>query len=161
MRASKRVGRTARQVFRLCLVDGRLDAARVQRVVQHIVSSGRRRGLSLLSAFERLVRLYRDRHAAVVESAVPLTEDGKDEVRTSLARIYGPGLDASFEDNPALIGGMRIKVGSDVYDGSVQAKLAALEARLSPLRGSASRLRRGRHRLQARRAAPSKARRAW
>ena len=32
-----------------------------------------------------------------------------------------------FAQNPALIGGMRIKVGSDVYDGSVQARLAALQ----------------------------------
>ena len=130
MRHSKRIGKSARQLFRLCLADGRLDTQRAQRVAQHLVSSGRRRGLSVLSAFERLVRLYRDRHAAVVESAVPLSEDARVEVLASLARIYGPGLEASFEDNPALIGGMRIKVGSDVYDGSVQAKLAALEARL-------------------------------
>jgi F-type H+-transporting ATPase subunit delta len=126
MRHSKRIGKSARQLFRLCLADGRLDTQRAQRVAQHLVSSGRRRGLSVLSAFERLVRLYRDRHAAVVESAVPLSEDARVEVLASLARIYGPGLEASFEDNPALIGGMRIKVGSDVYDGSVQAKLARL-----------------------------------
>ena len=36
----------------------------------------------------------------------------------------------SFVLNPALIGGMRIQVGSDVYDGSVQAGLAALEKSL-------------------------------
>ncbi len=39
-------------------------------------------------------------------------------------------LETSFEQNAALIGGVRIKVGSDVYDGSVRARLAALEARL-------------------------------
>ena len=50
--------------------------------------------------------------------------------RAGLARVYGHGLDTSFEINPALIGGMRIRVGSDVYDGSVRARLAALEARL-------------------------------
>jgi F-type H+-transporting ATPase subunit delta len=37
---------------------------------------------------------------------------------------------ATFTVNPSLVGGMRIKVGSDVYDGSVRARLAALEARL-------------------------------
>ena len=41
--------------------------------------------------------------------------------------MYGPELNTSFADNPALIGGMRISVGSDVYDGSVKAGLAALE----------------------------------
>ena len=54
----------------------------------------------------------------------------RDGIEAGLARVYGPGLAASFEENPALIGGMRIKVGSDVYDDSVRARLAALEARL-------------------------------
>ena len=36
------------------------------------------------------------------------------------------GLNISFAQNPRLIGGLRIKVGSDVYDGSVQARLDAL-----------------------------------
>jgi F-type H+-transporting ATPase subunit delta len=39
---------------------------------------------------------------------------------------YGPGLTTSFVENPELIGGMRIQVGCDVYDGSVRARLEAL-----------------------------------
>ena len=86
--------------------------------------------MSVLTAFERLVRLYRDRHTAFVESAVPLSGDMRDGVRAGLTRVYGPALEASFGDDPALIGGIRIKVGSDVYDGSVRSRLAALAARL-------------------------------
>ena len=130
MRTNKRITRTARQVFRLCVSEGRLDEARVRQVVLHIVASRRRHGLSMQSAFERLLRLYRDRHTAFVESAMPLGRDVRDDVRVGLVRIYGPAVDASFAENPALIGGMRITVGSDVYDGSVRARLAALEARL-------------------------------
>lgn len=130
MRASKRTRRAARQLFRLCLVDGRVDEDRVRRVVQHIVVSKRRHGLSVLTAFERLVKLDRDRHKAVVESAVPLNNDLRDGIRAGLTRAYGPGLETSFDERPALIGGMRIKVGSDVYDDSVRTRLAALEARL-------------------------------
>ncbi|HZF01956.1 MAG TPA: F0F1 ATP synthase subunit delta, partial [Methylomirabilota bacterium] len=48
-------------------------------------------------------------------------------VQASLTQTYGPGLNISFGQNPALIGGMRIKVGSDVYDGSIHARLAALK----------------------------------
>jgi F-type H+-transporting ATPase subunit delta len=51
-------------------------------------------------------------------------------LQQGLTRVYGPGLNTSFIHRPALIGGMRIKVGSDVYDGSVQARLAALEEAL-------------------------------
>jgi len=34
----------------------------------------------------------------------------------------------AFSQNPSLIGGLRVQVGSDVFDGSVQARLADLEA---------------------------------
>ena len=47
-------------------------------------------------------------------------DDLRKDVAADLARMYGTGLETSFEENPALIGGMRIQVGSDVYDGSVR-----------------------------------------
>ena len=62
-----------------------------------------------------------------VESAAPLTPELQAEVRNDLARIYGPGLNLSFGQNAALIGGMRIQVGSDVYDGSVRGRLNSLQ----------------------------------
>jgi F-type H+-transporting ATPase subunit delta len=80
--------------------------------------------------FRRMVRLDSDRHRASVESATALADDLRDTVREGLARVYGPGLETSFAENPDLIGGMRIRVGSDVYDGSVRARLAAIASRL-------------------------------
>jgi F-type H+-transporting ATPase subunit delta len=92
---------------------------------------GRSRGsLAVLSDFQRLVRLERDRHTALVESATPLTDDVRRDLQESLKRRYGSALDTAFTENPDLIGGMRIKVGSDVYDGSVRARLAALASSL-------------------------------
>jgi F-type H+-transporting ATPase subunit delta len=69
------------------------------------------------------------RHTATVESATPLLSGMQASIQAGLSRVYGPGLSTAFIHSPALIGGIRIKVGSDVYDGSVQARLAALEAR--------------------------------
>jgi F-type H+-transporting ATPase subunit delta len=94
------------------------------------VAGARRRGsLALLSHFRRLVSLDRARHSAVVESATPLAADLRAQVEAGLARTYGQGVSTSFVEDPALIAGMRVKVGSDVYDGSVRAALAALEER--------------------------------
>jgi F-type H+-transporting ATPase subunit delta len=130
MKADKRARRAARQLLLLCRVDGLLDEGRVRQVSGRLAASHRRGSLSMLSQFQRLVRLDRDRHTAHVESATQLAGSLREEVQAGLTRLYGPGIAASFAQNPALIGGMRIKVGSDVYDGSVRARLAALASRL-------------------------------
>ena len=130
MKGSRQVKRTARRLYRLCLVDGTLDPGRVRLVAGRLAGSNRRGALTILAGFQRLVRLDSDRHTAVVESATPLDETVRSQVSADLARRYGPRIDTTFVENAALIGGMRIKVGSDVYDGSVRARLASLEARL-------------------------------
>jgi F-type H+-transporting ATPase subunit delta len=130
MKANKKVTRAGRQLFRLCRVNGVLDDGRVRQIAQRLASSDRRGALPVLSEFQRLVRLETDRHTAVIESATPLAAALRETIQADLARRYGPGIDASFEENPALIAGMRIRVGSDVYDSSVRARLAALDARL-------------------------------
>jgi F-type H+-transporting ATPase subunit delta len=127
MKANKRARDEAKQLFRLCIVNGLLDENRARQTVQQIVATKPRGYLGTLEYFRRLVELDRAQHAATVESAVPLVPDLQSKVKTALTGLYGAGLRITFGDNPALIGGMRIKVGSDVYDGSVRARLAALE----------------------------------
>ena len=127
MKATKQARREATQLFRLCLVKGLLDADRVRQVVKQLITARPRGYLGTLSHFRRLVKLDTDRHTAKIESAVALPADLQSTVQSGLSRVYGPGLSASFAENSTLIGGMRIQVGSDVYDGSVRARLAALE----------------------------------
>jgi F-type H+-transporting ATPase subunit delta len=127
MKVTKQARRIAKQLFRLCLVNGLLDENRARQVVRQVVAAKPRGYLATLSHFRRLVELDCARHTATVESALALPADFQAGVQTGLARAYGPGLTTSFAANPALIGGMRVRVGSDVYDGSVQARLAALE----------------------------------
>jgi F-type H+-transporting ATPase subunit delta len=127
---ARQIKRAARQLYRACLSDAVLDHARVRQVAQRLATSKRRGALRLLMRFQRLVRLDCDRHTALVESATPLAGGLRDSIHADLTRRYGSGLTATFVPNPALIGGVRIKVGSDVYDSSVRGRLAALEARL-------------------------------
>lgn len=130
MRSTRQIRREARQLFRFCCLDGLLNEPRTRQVVQQLLASRRRGTLALLSEFHRLVRLDHDAHSAKVETASPLPPDLRAEVQTRLRSRYGMGIDIRFSQNPMLIGGMRVKVGSDVFDGSVQWELAALAKRL-------------------------------
>ena len=129
MKRTRRARRLAKQVFRLCLVNGLLDAGRVRGAVRRLARSRNRDHFDVMRQVVRLVRLDVARHTATVETAEPLPAEMRSRLRVGLARVYGLGLDTSFTDSPALIGGMRIRVGSDVYDGSVRGRLAALAAR--------------------------------
>jgi F-type H+-transporting ATPase subunit delta len=129
MKTVKQTKREAKRLFRLCFAKGLLDESRVRQVAQRIIEARRRAGTALLYHFLYLVKLDRARHTAEIQSATSLPDDLRASIQADLAHQYGPGINASFTQNPALIGGMRIKVGSDVYDGSVKAGLAELEKR--------------------------------
>ena len=130
MKTNRAAKRAARRLFRLCLVHGALDERRVRFVAWRLAHAGRRGTLRVLSDFGRLVRLDQDRRTALVESAAGLGPELRKNIKAALVRVYGAGLKTRFERNAALIGGVRIKVGSDVYDDSIRARLAALAARL-------------------------------
>ena len=127
MKVSKQAKREAKQLFRSCVADGLLDEQRARQVVKQVLETKPRGYLAIVSHFLRLVKLDLERRTAKVETADALPPDLQAKVQAGLARAYGPGLALSFARNPALLGGLRIKVGSDVYDGSVQARLTALQ----------------------------------
>jgi F-type H+-transporting ATPase subunit delta len=130
MKTTRKIKRAARALFQLCAAGGDLDEGRARLVAERLAASRRRGSLPLLVGFQRLVRLDRTRHSARVESATPLGDGVREDILAQLARRYGPKLETAFAENPALIGGVRITVGSDVYDGSIRARLAAIESRL-------------------------------
>jgi len=127
MKISKQARREGKALFRACQLNGLLDDNRVRQAVQRVIAGKPRGYLAILSQLERLVKLDQERRTAKVESAAPLPSDVQANVRNHLNRVYGPGLNLSFGQNPALIGGLRIQVGSDVYDGSVQGRLSSLQ----------------------------------
>jgi F-type H+-transporting ATPase subunit delta len=126
LKISKQDRRDAKQLYRACQVGGLLDEARVRQTVQAVIAQKPRGFMAILSHFGRLVRIDLQRRTARVESAIPLSAAMQESLRASLAQRYGAGLDLSFTPNPALIGGVRVHVGSDVFDGSVQGRLDAL-----------------------------------
>ena len=127
MKISKQARRDAKQLFNGCRVSGVVDENRVRQTVTAVIGQKPRGYVAILSHFQRLVKLDLDRRTACVESAVTLPDAMKASVTANLARSYGAGLDISFGVNPQLIGGLRVKVASDVFDGSVRARLDALE----------------------------------
>jgi F-type H+-transporting ATPase subunit delta len=126
MKTKRQVERAAKQLLILCTVNGNMDESRVRLAVEHILRSKHRGYFLLLARFLRVLKYIHANHVVKIESAARLAPALCDQLQTRLAALYGPGLTFLFLNNPALIGGIKIRVASDVYDGSVQLALMTL-----------------------------------
>ena len=127
MKISKKSRREAKELFRAAQVNGVLDENRVRQAVDELLARKPRGYVAILSQLGRLVKLDIARRSARIESVVSLDAHVEGTLKAALSRRYGSGLQFRFGTNPSLIGGMRVQVGSDVYDGSICARLEELE----------------------------------
>jgi len=128
MKVSKTAATTARRLFGLCLTGGRLNETRLRDVVTRLAQDKPRDYRAILSALQRLARLEIERRKVVVESAIELDAPTCQRVAAGLAAQYGADLRIEYRINPDLIGGLRMRVGNDVLDGSVKGRIDRLSA---------------------------------
>lgn len=126
MKISKQARRGAKQLFKSCLRDGQLDDDKVRRAVNALIEAKPRGYLAVLAHLRRLVKLQVQRRTVLVETVVALEREQSQRLREQLEKRYGPGLRFEFVQRPELIGGVRVQVGSDVYDGTIRARLEEL-----------------------------------
>lgn len=100
--------------------------------------------VAVVTAHERLHELSEiveaylqlaDKDSGVVEaevtSARPLDEEGKRALESSVAQMAGTAqVRATYREDPSLLGGAVVKVGSTVYDGSVRGQLEQMKRRM-------------------------------
>ncbi|MGZ4966344.1 MAG: F0F1 ATP synthase subunit delta, partial [Chthoniobacterales bacterium] len=110
--------------------DGQLDNGRISSLVKSLIEKKPRNYIKVLEAYKRLLRLEVEKRTATIESASELLPDAARELIENLKRKYGADLNPQFVTNPDLLGGMRIRVGSDVWDSSVRNRLHRLEQQL-------------------------------
>lgn len=126
MKISKVANAAARRIFRLCQSGGRLDEAKLSTAVRRIAESQPRDYRGILAALKRLVRLEMERRRVVIESAAELDQASRDRVVSGLVAKYGNDLTFEYRVTPDLLGGLKIRVGNDVFDGSVKGRLDRL-----------------------------------
>jgi F-type H+-transporting ATPase subunit delta len=130
MKIPKESLRTARQLIRATVRGGVVSGDFARAVVQKLSVEKPRNFLATLSAYQRLLRLEVAQRHAVVESAQELSGDDQQKVLGELKNKYGQDITAEFKVNADLIGGMRVKLGSHVWDGSVKSRIDALREKV-------------------------------
>jgi F-type H+-transporting ATPase subunit delta len=130
MKINKEIRQLSRQMLRASFTDGQLDQGKIESLVQSLIAKKPRRFLDILQNYKRLLRLEIEKRHATIESASKLSSQNSSETLAKLKQRYGDDLTAEFRTDPTLLGGMRVRVGSDVWDGTVRNRLQQLQQQL-------------------------------
>lgn len=126
--AKKQVQQLARQLFRLSLADGTISPERVSGVLAYVELHRPARAAAVLKAYRHFVAAELARSQAAVEHAGPLADSVLQQIATAMTRHYRRPITPVGRRNDALIAGLRVRVGDDIYESSVAAQLATLAA---------------------------------
>ena len=130
MKIPKDALRTARQLIRATVRDGVINGDFAKSVVAKLAADKPRNFLATLTAYQRLLRLEVAQRHAIVESASQLNPGEQEVVILELKKKYGQDITAEYKVNPELISGMRVRLGSNVWDGTVKSRLEALREKV-------------------------------
>jgi F-type H+-transporting ATPase subunit delta len=126
MRADKKTKALAKQLFKLSLVNGVVSPEQVTGVLGYIEKHAPRQSLALLQLYHRAISAELAKSSAVVEHAGPLSDAALKSIEAAMTRKYARTVTASAKPNPKLLAGLRVRVGSDVYESTVAGQLATL-----------------------------------
>ena len=130
MKVNKEIRQLSRQMLRASFTDGQLDRGKIASLVQSLIAKKTRRFLDILQNYKRLLRLEIEKRHATIESTSNLSPQNSSKILAKLKQKYGDDLTVDFRTDPTLLGGMRIRVGSDVWDGTVRNRLQQLQQQL-------------------------------
>jgi F-type H+-transporting ATPase subunit delta len=99
-------------------------------LVDSLIAKKPRHYIEVLKNYKRLLRLELEKRQARIETASEVDPETSSELAANLKKKYGSDLTTEFLVNPELLGGMRIRVGSDVWDGTVRNRLERLQQEL-------------------------------
>ena len=126
MKINKEIRQLSKQMLRASFTDGQLDQGKIGNLVQSMLNKKPRHYLDVLEYYKRLLRLELEKRHAQIESAAELNAETSTGIVENLKRKYGHDITTEFVVDPTLLGGMRIRVGSDVWDGTVKSRLERL-----------------------------------
>ena len=130
MKLNKEIRQLSRKMLQASFTDGQLDSGRIASLVDSVIKKKPRNYISVLKNYKRLLRLEVEKRRATIETASEVDSAIRSEIVANLKRKYGDDLATDFHVDPQLLGGMRIRVGSDVWDGSVRNRLERLQHEL-------------------------------
>jgi len=130
MKIPREARKLSRELFGKAVRSGKLDPDLTRDIADLLVRKKPRHYVQVLKEFTRLVRLELSKYQVIVNSAEAVDSETEESIRQQLLARFPHATEFIFQVNPALIGGMRVQLGSDVWDGSVRSRIEQLRQTL-------------------------------
>lgn len=122
MKKDKFLKRLVEQAVIAGFKDGKLVSGKVQNFIKSFKTLPRYKAIFALTQYLKGIKMELNKHSLVVESTIPLSVDEEKKIINKMKKNYSL-FSYHFSINPALLGGLRIKIGDTVFDNSIETRI--------------------------------------
>jgi F-type H+-transporting ATPase subunit delta len=120
------------------LLDGKVNDVTFSLLERAVITPRGRTIERVITDLSALAAKRRERLIARVTTAVELTDQEQTDLAAALQRNFGSDIQLEVVVDPELLGGLTVRIGDELIDGSVARQLAEARRRLTGRSGSGS-----------------------
>ncbi len=123
MNQSEKINKLAKRLIQVSSVNDEVDTDSLWQVIMKLKEQGFKHFLPLLKILKVKVAQTMAQHTLEVTSSSPLSESMLKSLEKSFTQKYQKSVKVKSFIDPSLIGGLKVRIGDDVYDASIAAQL--------------------------------------
>jgi F0F1-type ATP synthase delta subunit len=130
-KSKKEILKISKRLFQESFTDQKLDTTRIRTNINLIKKNYKTRTLEVLRVYFHLLKTYLAKKTLVIEAADTLPTNDIKQIQNYFEKRTGGSLGIKFQQNPLLIGGLKVTVGDTLWDFSVKEKISEMKEVLS------------------------------
>ncbi|MEX0616667.1 MAG: F0F1 ATP synthase subunit delta [Candidatus Woykebacteria bacterium] len=127
MKLAKKDIKIAKYIFLSNIADGELDEAKISSWIKKIKNLSPRKSIGLLKSLLAFVSSFYRQKTIFTQSSKVIDEKSLIKIREIFEKRESKSLEIEFRENPSLVGGLKVKLGDNVWDYSINQTLSAFK----------------------------------
>ncbi len=131
MKLTQEVRLSAKRLFKLAVAGDKINEERILAIVDDVLKRKPRHYIPILKRFVALLKFEIEKQTLTISSAKKMEQSEIHQIVAAMNRLFSQVNYIRSEIDPSLIGGLKIKLGSNVWDDSVRGRLQKVERELA------------------------------
>lgn len=117
------------ELVKVSFHDNRLYKPKVDQIIKVLGGLSKGTAIRALTLYMKGLKQYLGQYRLTIESSVPLTKTQIDQIEELINQSH-PIFETEVNINPDLLGGIKIRIGDNIYDDSLVDKIEQLKERI-------------------------------